>query len=388
MEKIEDQGGLKESHLTPSSQCSKTIHILTIKMLSYLPNITLYLEEEGKERFYVNHMGNGQFLINGNNQLLWPWTDVLIHYKQDPTLCPRKDCLTDILFVAKGLYKDNTISSLMNEIFLLPEPSLWKKVGQDEAPYEPYKSLDKLPRATRLFVHRNLGSCLSVVHVGKGLFEVPGHGSSLYNRHQLLAFYDTLFICGPKEPVDPLTTLYIEQGIRKGDRLDLLFAESLADEEWARVGSLDVPEPEPSISALLERLHKKEFALQQELKDLDHVRVLHDRVKKLEAQVQEALCYAPLDDEASLLHREAEAEGELARLEHLTKRSKNLDIQIGQARMVWCYEELAGGEEGLAKREQEAAEELAELEILQTKVTALKALEKKVEEARKVLETV
>jgi len=355
-------------------------------MLSYLPNITLYLEEPSKERFYVNHMGNGQFLINGNGPLLWSWTDVLIHYKQDPYLCPREDCLTDILFVAKGSYKNQSISSLIAA--KLSTPTWQTMVGQDEIPYEPYKSLDKLPRATRLFVHRNLGSCLSVVHVRGGLFEVPGHGFSLYNRHQLLAFYDTLFICGPKEPVDPLTTLYIEQGIRKGDRLDLLFAKSLTDEEWARVGSLDVPEPEPSISALLERLHKKEFALQQELKDLDHVRVLHDRVKKLEAQVQEALCYAPLDDEASLLHREAEAEGELARLEHLTKRSKDLDIRIGQARMVWCYEELAGGEEGLAKREQEAAEELAELEILQTKVTALKALEKKVEEARKVLETV
>jgi hypothetical protein len=121
---------------------------------------------------------------------------------------------------------------------------------------------------------------------------------------------------------------------------------------------------------------------------LERATALLERVKDLEARVQEAQMYAPLDDEASLLQREQEAEEELGSLEHLTKRSKDLDICIGKARMVWCYEELADGEEGLAKREAEAAKELAELEILKTKVTALNALEKKVTEARKVLATV
>jgi len=497
-------------------------------MLSYLPNITLYLEEPSKERFYVNHMGNGQFLVNGSSLLVWPWTDVLNHYKQDPTLCPREDCLMDILFVAKGLYKDNTISSLMDEIFLLPEPSLWKKVGQDETPYEPYKSLEKLPYTLPFFIHRELEDCLPVIHMGGGLFEVRGHGRTLYNRHQLLAFYDSTVTRGPKPSVDPLTTLYVQQGVHVGKTLDKIITDSMTDEEWARIGSLEpetpvtpvrpppvtteppplehkkrlfglyVPEPraptpphknpfrkalhlptklrvtyqgrpalvtherplytdkalvhlqfldgsketvtffgttdeededyeafkrmrlnssapisllcllsysperiadettdrwpqeeeDEPVSALLERLSEKEATLQQELKDLDKAMKVYERVKDLEAQVHEAQMYAPLDDEAALHEREQEAEGELARLEHLTKRSKDLDIRIGQARMVWCYEELVGGEAGLAKREQEAAEELAELEVLQTKITALRALEKKVIEARKVLETV
>ena len=495
-------------------------------MLARLPNITLYLEEPSKERLYVNHMGNGQFLLNGSNQLLWPWTDVLTHYKQDPTFCPREGCLMDILFVATGHYKDRSISSFGG----LGSDNRWLTVGQDGAPYEPYKSLDKLPTGTRLFIHRPLEeSCVSVVHAGGGLFEVPGHGHTLYNRHQLLAFYDTTYY-GPKVSVDPLTTLYIEQGLHKAYRLDQLFAKSLTDEEWARVGlPLPLPEPEAvpatpvrvpsvpeipspprkmrlfgryepeepkeperhtnpfrkalhlppklsvsyrgrpailtyqasktfpdkallnlqfldgsreevtyfntterddhecealdlirmnssapvtlrcvlahdpewiadqttdpwpeerSVPVLLERLRQKEVALQEELKGLERATALLERVKALEAQVQEAQMYAPLDDEASLLQREQEAEEELGRMEHLAKRSKDLDIRIGKARMVWCYEELADGLDGLAKREAEAAQELAELEILQTKVTALRDLEKKVTEARKVLETV
>lgn len=494
-------------------------------MLSYLPNITLYLEEAGKERFYVNHMGNGQFLINGSGPLLWLWTDVLIHYKQDPYLCPREDCLTDILFVAAGHYKDQSISSLVAAQLSMPT---WRTmVGQTETPYEPYKSLDKLPTGTRLFIHRPLESCLSVVHAGGGLFEVPGHGLSLYNRHQLLAFYDTTHP-GSKASVDPLATLYIEQGHRKRVRLDQLFAASLTDEEWARIGlpeanpeaapvtPIRVPseaeppspprkmrlfgryEPEPRIpsphknpfrkalhlppklrvmyqgrpalvtherplykdkalvhlqfldgsketvtffgttdeededyepfklmrlnssapisllcllsysperiaeettdrwpqeeqepvASLLERLSQKETALQGELKDLNKAADLYERVAALEIRVEEAQYYAPLDDEASLLQREAEAQAELTRLDHLTKRTKDLDIRIGQARMVWCSEELADGEAGLKKREEEAAKELAELAVLEERVTALRALEKRVTEARKVLETV
>ncbi len=495
-------------------------------MLSYLPNITLYLEEAGKERFYVNHMGNGQFLINGSGPLLWPWTDVLNHYKQDPTFCPREDCLADILFVANGHYKDQSISSLVAAQLSMPT---WRTmVGQTEMPYEPYKSLDKLPIGARLFIHRELEDCLSVVHRGGGLFEVPGQGPTLYNRHQLLAFYDKS-VRGPKPSVDPLTTLYVEQGIHSGARLDLLFTGSLTDELWARVGVVEAPvtpvrvppvateppplehkehkkrlfgryEPEPrapppphknpfrkalhlpsklrvtyqdrpaivtherplykdkalvhlqfldgsketvtffgttdeededyeafkrmrlnssapisllcllsysperiaeettdrwpqepeeeSVSALLERLSEKETALQGELKDLNKAADLYERVAALEIQVQEALMYAPLDDEATLREREREAEEELGRRESLAKRSKDLDIRIGRARMVWCCEELADGEEGLAKREQEAAQELAELEVLEQKVMALHALERRVLEARKVLETV
>ena len=117
---------------SPAIRVFKNIHILTFKMLSYLPNITLYLEEPGKERLYVNHMGGGQFLVNGSNTLLWLWTDVLTHYKQDPTLCPREDCLTDILFVAKGSYKDQSISSLVTA--KLSTPTWQTMVGQDEAP--------------------------------------------------------------------------------------------------------------------------------------------------------------------------------------------------------------------------------------------------------------
>jgi hypothetical protein len=135
-------------------------------------------------------------------------------------------------------------------------------------------------------------------------------------------------------------------------------------------------------------LSQKETALQAELKDLDKATDLYERVAALEIRVHEAQCYAPLDDEATLLQREQEAEERLAHMERLTKRSEDLDIRIGRARMIWCSEELADGEEGLAKREAEAAKELAELEILQTKVMALRALEKRVAEARKVLATV
>ena len=495
------------------------IHILTFKMLSYLPNISLYLEEAGRERFYVNHMGNGQFLINGSGPLLWPWEDVLRHYKQDPYLCVREDCLTDILFVAKGLYKDQSISSLVAA--KLSTPTWQTMVGQDESPYEPYKSLDKLPTGVRLFIHRAFEYNLDVVHVRGGLFEVPGHGHTLYNRHQLLAYYDTMHR-GPKESVDPLTTLFIDQGFRKGARLDLLFMGSLTDEEWARVGSLDpvtpvrappapeLPSPprkmrlfgrytpeepreperhtnpfrkalhlppklrvsyrgrpailthqvsktfpdkallnlqfldgsreevtyfntterddhecealdlirmnssapvtlrcvlahdpewiadqttdpwpeERSVSALLERLHQREAELQEELKQLERTTELYEHVQVLEARVKEALCYAPLDDEASLRQREAEAEEYLGRRERLAARSKDLDIRIGRARQLWCDEELADGEEGLAKREEEAAKELAELAVVEERVTALRALEKRITEARKVLETV
>jgi hypothetical protein len=498
-------------------------------MLAHLPNITLYLEEPGKERLYVCHRGNGQFLLNGSSLLVWHWTDILTHYKQDPHTCAREDCLTDILFVATGLFKDRSVSSLLS----LGPDNGWLTVGQTEAPYEPYKSLDKLPKSARLFIHREFESCLSVTHVGGGLFEVPGHGPTLYNRHQLLAFYDTMHR-GPKESVDPLTTLYIEQGTRQTWRLDQLFAASLADEDWARIGLPEAeaeaeaaaeavpttpvrvpsvpeipsppqkrrlfgryepePEPEPerhtnpfrkafhlpprlsvsyrgrpailthqasktfpdkvllnlqfldgsreevtyfntterddhacealdfirmnssapvtlrcvlahspewiadqttdpwpeerTIPALLERLHQKEVALQEELKGLTTVSELQERVLDLEARVKEALCYAPLEDEASLKHRETEAEAQLARVESLTKRSKDLDIRIGQARMLWLSEELADGVDGLAKREAEATEELAELAILEERVAALRALEKRVAEARKVLATV
>jgi hypothetical protein len=420
----------------------------------------------------------------------------------------------------------------MDEIFLLPEPSLWKKVGQDETPYEPYKSLEKLPYTLPFFIHRELEDCLPVIHMGGGLFEVRGHGRTLYNRHQLLAFYDSTVTRGPKPSVDPLTTLYVQQGVHVGKTLDKIITDSMTDEEWARIGTLEpevpvtpvrvspvateppplehkrrlfglyVPEPrapppphknpfrkalhlppilrvtyenrpailthqaskpfpdkailelqfldkskeivtffgttdeededyeefkfirmnssapinlltllsysseriadettdrwpqeeqEPEpvpVPAILERLLSKEAALQEELKGLEDAMKVYEHIKALEAQVQEALMYAPLDDEAALHEREQEAEAELARLECLTKRSKDLDIRIGEARMVWCYEELADGEKGLAKREAEAAEELAELEILQTKVTALRALEERVAEARKVLATV
>jgi hypothetical protein len=483
----------------------------------------MYLEEPSKERFYVHHLGNGQFHINGG-PMIWPWTDVLNHYKQDPAFCPREDCLTDILFVATGVYKDRPISSFD----CLCSDDSWLLVG---TPYEPYKSLAKLPTGARLFMHREwTADCLSVVHRGGGLFEVPGQGPTLYNRHQLLTLYDSTKCC-EKTPVDPLATLYIEQGCRKGNRLDQLFAASLTDEEWARIGLAEAeaeaaPEPvtpirvpptseppsppqkrrlfgryksEPRapppphknpfrkachlppklrvtyqgrpalvtherplykdkalvhlqfldgpketitffgstdeededcepfklmrlnssapisllcllsysperigeettdrwpqeedepVASLLERLNRKEASLQAELKELDRAANLYERVAALEIRVHEAQCYAPLDDEAALLQREEAAQEELARLEQLTKRTKDLDIRIGQARMVWCSEELADGEAGLAKREAEAAEDLAELEILQTRVTALRALEKRVAEARKVLATV
>jgi hypothetical protein len=148
------------------------------------------------------------------------------------------------------------------------------------------------------------------------------------------------------------------------------------------------PEEQEPVSAVLERLNQKEAALQAELKDLDKAADLYERVAALEIRVHEAQCYAPLDDEATLLQREQEAETELGRMERLTKRSEDLDIRIGRARMIWCSEELADGEEGLAKREAEAAEELAELAVLEQRVAALRALEKRVAEARKVLATV
>ena len=487
-------------------------------MLARLPNICLYLEEPSKERFYVHHMGNGQFHINGGS-MIWPWTDVLNHYKQDPAFCPREDCLMDILFVATGTYKDRPITSFGSN-------DSWLLVG---TPYEPYKSLAKLPTGTRLFMHREwTADSLSVVHRGGGLFEVPGQGLTLYNRHQLLAFYDRTKCC-EKTSVDPLATLYIEQGHRKGNRLDQLFAASLTDEEWARIGLPEAeaeaeapvtpirvppkaeppspprkmrlfgrykpePEPEPerhtnpfrkafhlpprlsvsyrgrpailthqasktfpdkvllnlqfldgsreevtyfntterddhecealdfirmnssapvtlrcvlahspewiadqttdpwpeerSISHLLDCLSQKEAALLVELKGLTTVSELQERVLCLEARVKEALCYTPLDDEESLRRRETEAEAQLARVESLTKRSEDLDIRIGRARMLWLCEELATGEEGLVKREKEAAEELAELAVLEQRVAALRALEKRVAEARKVLATV
>ena len=160
--------------------------------------------------------------------------------------------------------------------------------------------------------------------------------------------------------------------------------ERIADETTDRWPQ----EEEETIASLLERLGAKEATLQEELKDLDKATALQERIKELEAQIQKALCYAPLDDEASLKLREEEADKELDRIERLTKRSKDLDIRIGQARMLWLCEELADGVDGLAKREAEAAEELAELAVLEERVTALRALENKVEEARKVLKVV
>jgi hypothetical protein len=45
---------LKRAAPVLGDQSSKNIHILTFKMLSYLPNITLYLEEAGKERLITS----------------------------------------------------------------------------------------------------------------------------------------------------------------------------------------------------------------------------------------------------------------------------------------------------------------------------------------------
>jgi hypothetical protein len=229
------------------------------------------------------------------------------------------------------------------------------------------------------------------------------------NEWHLLNRYKKRFNVEGTSSTRGLQAIYVAAGVGANESLARLLLDR-TDAELAEVGTVAVAVEEPrtpikvrppigeppllerkrrsSLEAVLERLHEKEAALQAELNDLDHATELYERIQDLEARVQEALCYAPLDDEASLRRREADAEEELERLERLTKRSEDLDIRLGRARTIWCYEELADGEPTLAKREQEAAEEMAELEVLMTRVMALRALEKKVEEARKVLDLV
>jgi len=215
--------------------------------------------------------------------------------------------------------------------------------------------------------------------------EVPDKDKALVHLQFLDGSKETITFFGTTDEEDENYEPFRLMRLNSSAPISLLCLLAYSPERIATETTWRWPQEEESI---LERLHKKEADLEAELKELDKATELYERVKALEAQVYEALCYAPLDDEASLLQKEAEAEEELARLERLTNRSKELDIRIGQARMVWCYEELVDGEAGLAKREQEAAEELAELELLQERATALKALEKRVEEARKVLKTV
>jgi hypothetical protein len=146
-----------------------------------------------------------------------------------------------------------------------------------------------------------------------------------------------------------------------------------------------------TLTQFFDTLKSKEAELVKELGDMEYILGLMARVQGLEAQVREAHSYAPLDDEASLLSRARHAEDELERLDNLGKRKEDfmdLEAQLGEARLVWCEEELAQGEADLAKREKEAAEELAALELVQTRASALKVLEKQVMEARKVLDTV
>lgn len=200
-------------------------------MFWYLPATTLYLEEEGKERLYMEHRGSGHFLVNDDPTDM-NWSD--LHYLYKPRGAYTERAVCDILFVAAGEFKDKSISALTD--MKLPYET-WKTVGGTA---NHYKRLDTFPPNTRCYMKRPYLPQLDVLHVRGGLFRlINGANLRVANRHHLLAYYDEEH--DSHSPfTDPLDVLYVNEGFYKNETLKTLFLRGLDQTSW-----MGVKDPEP-----------------------------------------------------------------------------------------------------------------------------------------------
>jgi len=205
-------------------------------MFWYLPPTTLYLEEEGKERLYVEHRGSGHFLVNDDPTDM-NWSDLHHLYKPRGEYTERAVC--DVLFVAAGEFKDNSISVLTD--MKLPYET-WKTIG---GTVPPYKRLDTFPPNTKCYMKRPYLPQLDVLHVGGGLFRLTnGVNLRAGNRHELLKYYDEEH--DSHSPfTDPLDILYVDEGFYKNETLKTLFLRGLDQTDW-----MGVKDPAPQVQAV------------------------------------------------------------------------------------------------------------------------------------------
>ena len=175
-------------------------------MFDTLPRTTLYLEEMGKERLFVAHIGNSLFTIPRQSGVV-NWKTLLMMYRREEEIVYpiQEHHVADILFVAAGTYKDMSLTTLTNRN--VP----WSMIDTDAVPA--YKSLDTLYPNTKCFLKRPFYPQLDVMHVARGLFQTSDGRSR--NRHHLLAFYDREFDTHVA-PTDPLDILYLNEGWYKG----------------------------------------------------------------------------------------------------------------------------------------------------------------------------
>jgi hypothetical protein len=200
-------------------------------MFWHLPPTTLYLEEEGKERLYVQHRGGGHFLVN-DSETDMNWSDLHHLYKLRGEYTERAVC--DVLFVAAGEFKDKSISVLTD--MKLPYET-WKTIG-DTVP--PYKRLDTFPPNTKCYMKRPYLPQLDVLHIGGGLFRLTnGPNLCAGNRHQLLTYYDEEH--DSHSPfTDPLDVLSVDEGFYKNETLKTLFLRGLDQTDWVGVKEPEV----------------------------------------------------------------------------------------------------------------------------------------------------
>ena len=205
-------------------------------MFWYLPPTTLYLEEEGKERLYVQHRGSGHFLVNDDPTDM-NWSDLHHLYKPRGAYTERAVC--DVLFVAAGEFKDKSISVLTD--MKLPYTT-WQTMRCD---VPPYKRLDTFPANTKCYMKRPYLPQLDVVHVSGGLFRlINGVNLRAGNRHELLKYYDEEH--GSHSPfTDPLDILYVDEGFYKNETLKTLFLRGLDQTDW-----MGVKAPAPQVQAV------------------------------------------------------------------------------------------------------------------------------------------
>jgi hypothetical protein len=200
-------------------------------MFWYLPRTTLYLEEEGKERLYVEHRGSGHFIVD-DDETDMNWSDLHHLYKLCGPYTERAVC--DILFVAAGEFKDKSISVLTD--MKLPYET-WKTIGGIALPY---KRLDTFPPNTRCYMKKPYQPQLDVLHVRGGLFRLI-EGTCLWpgNRHQLLKYYDEEH--DSTSPfTDPLDVLYVDEGFYKNETLKTLFLRGLDQTGWVGVKESEI----------------------------------------------------------------------------------------------------------------------------------------------------
>jgi hypothetical protein len=205
-------------------------------MFWYLPPTTLYLEEEGKERLYVQHRGGGHFIMNDDPTDM-NWSDLHHLYKPRGSYTERAVC--DVLFVAGGEFKDKSISVLTD--MKLPYET-WQTMRCDALPY---KRLDTFPPNTKCYMKRPYLPQLDVLHVRGGLFRLI-EGTCLWpgNRHELLKYYDEEH--DSTSPfTDPLDVLYVDEGFYKNETLKTLFLRGLDQTDW-----MGVKDPAPEVQVV------------------------------------------------------------------------------------------------------------------------------------------